>query len=128
MRTNRQISVVSIWIYEKLKQKTINQSISTFFQQLTRIPYLSVYGVVHHHSMIFDVVELVVDFHVVVLVACLDCKRLNFDVIFGPVIVSVNYLQPMVIVVVQPATAVSAADEAVVHVILLFFAKIVFAV
>lgn len=78
--------------------------------------------------MIFDVVELVVDFHVVVLVAYLDCKRLNFDVIFGPVIVSGNCLQPMVIVVVQPATAVSAADEAVVHVILLFFAKIVFAV
>lgn len=75
-----------------------------------------------------DAAELVVDFHVVVLVAYLGYIRLNFDLIFAPpVIVSVNYSKPMVMQKQQPI-AVNAADGAVVHVILSFFVKIVFAV
>lgn len=91
--------------------------------------HLSVYAVVQFHLMIFDVVELVVDFHGAVLVAYLGYIRLSFDLKFAPAIVSVNYLQLMMVMVMeQQPIAVNAADEAVVHVILLFFVKIVFAV
>lgn len=87
-------------------------------------PYLTgVYGVVHFRSMIFVVVELVVGYLVAVLVVYLGYTRLNFDLKFAPAIVSVTYLQPMVM---QPMTAVSAVAAAVVHVTLLFFARIVF--
>lgn len=96
------------------------------YQVICQCSYLSVYEAVHFHSsMIFAVVELVVDFHGVVSVAYLDCTPLNFELLFAPVIVFVNYLQPMVM---QLPIAVSAADEAVAHVAPLFFVRIVFAV
>lgn len=75
--------------------------------------------------MIFDVVEQAVDFLVVVLVVYLGCTRLHFDLKFALVIVPVNYSLPMQ---VMQLTVVSAVDATVVHVTLLFFVRIVFAV
>lgn len=90
--------------------------------------YLSVYEAVHFRWMKFGVVERVVDFHVVVLVAYQDYIRLNFDLIFAPpvIAVSLNCLQPAGTQRLRPIG--NAADAAVVRVILLFFVRIVFAV
>lgn len=89
--------------------------------------HLSVYEAAHFRLMIFDAVELVVGFLVVVLVAYLDCTPLNFVAIFALVIVFVNYLQPMMMVTQLPI-AVNAAGVAVAHAVLWFFARIAFVV